>query len=207
MTVVKIIIYERLPDKLTVIPSNKYICEHISKIKSYDYKLMSTLAYTCFADTLQEATGVNISQISITENEHGKPIITDRDLHFNISHSKNAVMCALSDKSIGVDIEHITQKRDSIIKKCFTDTEAAWVRTDEDFFRIWTLKESYLKATGTGIISPLTRLSFTLGDKIVCHDEQKASTLNFYSGSAYGYAYSVCSHESITPDNIIITKK
>lgn len=92
----------------------------------------------------------------------GKPFFPDAPgIHFNISHSSSKVAVAFSDSEVGCDIEEMTSPDLDVAKRFFSRDEYEDVISREDpewrsreFFRIWTLKESYLKATGTGLSVP-----------------------------------------------------
>lgn len=83
------------------------------------------------------------------------------DFHFNVSHSGDWVVCAYDNSEIGVDIEHVTRKSNSFIECCFSRIEyEKYLDIDESdrllfFYKIWTLKESYLKLTGEGFYHDL----------------------------------------------------
>jgi 4'-phosphopantetheinyl transferase len=88
--------------------------------------------------------------------KHGKPCLKGEPssgVQFNLSHSGDMVAVAVScGRRVGIDIEKI---RDNISEsdlstRFFSDTEIAAIHT-ELFFRIWTRKEAFLKATGDGI--------------------------------------------------------
>ncbi|WP_349947761.1 4'-phosphopantetheinyl transferase superfamily protein [Lacrimispora sp. BS-2] len=107
------------------------------------------------------------NQPVILQGEHGKPYLKDfPDIHYNISHTDGMVACAIGDRQLGIDVERIRPFRQNILKKVFSDAERHRMEeiSEEDrsqyFFQIWTLKESYLKATGLGITIPLTTISF-----------------------------------------------
>ena len=55
------------------------------------------------------------------------------------------MVLVISYYNIGVDIEKIINYDESIVKKFFTHEEESLVKTNYDFFRIYTLKESYIK--------------------------------------------------------------
>ena len=85
-------------------------------------------------------------------------------LHFNVSHSGDNGMLAISpDYQVGIDIEEVTQRFrfDAIMESTFSQAEQAAVSTtDTDFeprafFEIWTLKEAIIKATGVGLAADL----------------------------------------------------
>lgn len=95
-------------------------------------------------------------------NEYGKPEI--EGLCFNLSHSGEMVVCAISEKPVGCDIELIKDAPKRVAGKSFSDEEKEHLQQfsgdeyNREFFRIWTKKESYLKMTGKGIRVPLDKL-------------------------------------------------
>ena len=92
---------------------------------------------------------------------NGKPVYRNQDIHFSISHSGSYVVCAVSDKNIGVDIEGIRRNAIKVAKRFFTTAECEWIGSDvHRFSRIWTLKEAYAKLTGDGIAAAVSRAEF-----------------------------------------------
>lgn len=101
------------------------------------------------------------AQIRIKKALHGKPYLADHpELAFNISHSGSALLIALGwNCELGVDME-LCKDRISLaelVGKCFADEEADyWQRQPQaektrEFYRFWTRKEAFVKATGRGI--------------------------------------------------------
>lgn len=109
-------------------------------------------------------------------NADGKPFLICRpDIHFSISHTKNAILVAISDAPIGVDIEtfrspsesliertmnHAEQKAIAAIGRTITNTTDgnATAKRNPIFSAIWTRKEAVLKLRGTGIQGDLKNL-------------------------------------------------
>lgn len=93
------------------------------------------------------------SKHKISFNKYGKPYIKD-SINFNISHSGDYVIIALSNKNeIGVDIERIKKIKyyNRISNKFFTKEECDYINNDiNKFYKIWTRKESFYKCIGTG---------------------------------------------------------
>ena len=92
----------------------------------------------------------------IARTERGKPYFpTAPDVRFNWSHSGPYVLCALSKKPVGVDIEVIRPRRDSLPAYALTARERAEYRTlGADwpaFYVLWTRKEAWCKYTGEGL--------------------------------------------------------
>jgi 4'-phosphopantetheinyl transferase len=100
-------------------------------------------------------------KIRIKKAEHGKPYLADYpELAFNLSHTADRLMIAVGrDCQLGVDIE-ICKPRvnlSGLVNKCFAEEEVAyWTQLPETqknqaFYRFWTRKEAFVKATGDGI--------------------------------------------------------
>ena len=82
-------------------------------------------------------------------NESGKPLAKDK--YFNISHSHGVVCLATSDNDLGVDIELIKETKEDIKKFISNEEEYDYIKSDENFYEIWTSKEAISKADGRGI--------------------------------------------------------
>lgn len=105
----------------------------------------------------------------IDYNEFGKPFLADNDgIFFSLSHSGTWAMCAISDVPVGCDIEIIKEADLKIAKRFFHPDEYEAIlalATPESaaqsdmFFRIWTRKESYVKAIGKGLSLPFESFS------------------------------------------------
>lgn len=94
-----------------------------------------------------------------------------QDAVFNLSHSGNYVMCAVSDKKdvqVGCDLEVYGEYRDKVARRFFCEEEYRYIIGREGkeerriwFYRYWVLKESFLKATRRGM--GLDTRSFCVG--------------------------------------------
>ena len=102
----------------------------------------------------------------IAYNSQGKPyFLSNREIFFNISHSSNYVACVIGDRPVGIDIEKARKGRQNLAKRFFDISEAEWIKecdSDQRFFRIWTLKEAYGKATGQGVLDILDKIVYRL---------------------------------------------
>lgn len=81
--------------------------------------------------------------------ENGKPYTKTSQI--SISHSGENVLVGINENDIGVDIEVIRQFDKRLITRYFSKDEQAFIKNDSDFFKIWTVKEAYLKLTGEGL--------------------------------------------------------
>ncbi len=112
---------------------------------------------------ISEQTGLGIDKISIIRAENGKPYCENADIHFSISHSKERVVCAVSEQPLGVDTEKIRFTEPRVTRACcvgsdfgyiFESSELPNAFSDEQlerFFTLWTAKEAYCKFTGVGV--------------------------------------------------------
>jgi 4'-phosphopantetheinyl transferase len=96
------------------------------------------------------------------------------DIRFNVSHSGGQALVAVAIRQeIGVDIEQIRSNLEceQLAERFFSSSERKFMRelpADEKlrgFFRLWTCKEAFLKAHGTGLSRPLSSFDVTLRDK------------------------------------------
>lgn len=106
--------------------------------------------------------------LGITDN--GKPWLRDYpQIHFNITHCEKLVACAFHDLPVGVDAELPGYFAKILIRRALSEQEKSFLRyvgktpelEQEWFYRFWTLKEAYVKKTGTGVDTDLTGFSFT----------------------------------------------
>ena len=76
----------------------------------------------------------------------GKPFFPDHpDVHFNLSHTAGAVLVALSDRPVGVDIERIRPVSPRTMRRL------AEVHTERAFFQSWVRREARAKRSGAGV--------------------------------------------------------
>ncbi|MCR4561908.1 MAG: 4'-phosphopantetheinyl transferase superfamily protein [Bacilli bacterium] len=87
-------------------------------------------------------------------NERGKPV--SEKIKFNISHSDGLVALAISEnEEIGLDVERINHPEKEFIDYVTNEEERDYIKSDKEFYEVWTNKESLLKCVGTGINSRL----------------------------------------------------
>lgn len=99
----------------------------------------------------------------LTKSSAGKLFFIKNSFHFNISHSGNLVICALSDEEpMGIDIEQILPVPLIEFKNCLSSDEWKDIESSGDifaFYRLWTMKEAVCKAEGIGLIDDLYNLN------------------------------------------------
>lgn len=104
---------------------------------------------------------------------HGKPFFPQYPgLFFNLSHAGKRVMCVISDRPVGCDVEEIRSGYRKVGSRYFTKEEQCFIEAganteecDSRFFRLWTMKESAVKATGHGLTQPLNSFTIAISDE------------------------------------------
>lgn len=152
-----------------------------------------------------QAFGLSESEREYGENRNGKPFFPDLpDLHFNLSHSGTIAMAALSDHEIGCDIERIRKIELAVAKRFFASREYENLQEQPSveaqmnlFFRLWTLKESYLKATGYGLAYPMHDFEICFTDNGVAPVQGPDDKQYYFREipSFDGYQSALCSAE------------
>lgn len=89
--------------------------------------------------------------------EHGKPYIEGCPLKYSISHSGRYAFLATAETEVGCDVQEMLPKDfGKISKRFFTEGENALINGENGmFYRLWCIKESYIKMLGTGLSKPL----------------------------------------------------
>lgn len=89
-------------------------------------------------------------------NVYGKPKLVDRTAFFNLSHSGDYAVLAVSDGEVGVDIQQIRSYREASAKRILREETSEEMKTldetgrQELFAREWSRLEAALKLQGTG---------------------------------------------------------
>ncbi len=141
----------------------------VEKYLKAEDKIRSLLAEILLRYVLNIHNPVNLKELEFGYNEYGKPRIKNvEDLFFNLSHSGDWIICGIGNSNIGVDVEEHKRINFDIAERFYTREEYnLLIRTPKDdqlsmFYKLWTLKESYIKAVGKGLGIPLNSFSFKL---------------------------------------------
>lgn len=137
-----------------------------------------TVAHDLLRQTLSFYSDLPPSDWQFSIDAHGKPSIDSndpklRELSFSLSHTQGFVACAVTTKApVGIDVERIDQSlpAQEIADRYFSEGEAQQLRDcSKDrravrFTELWTLKEAFLKAVGTGHFGSLNDISFRFSE-------------------------------------------
>ena len=137
---------------------------------------------------------------SIRYGEHGKPEV--EGICFNLSHSQDMVVCAVSGMPVGCDIEKIGELKEGIAERFFTKNEVKYLERfqgnekRDEFYRLWTMKESYMKMTGEGMSLSLDCFEFIIEDRIKVFREAILEECYLEEYMIPGYKLTVCAKEN-----------
>lgn len=147
---------------LNLLPAER--CAKLKIMKTEENRIRSAAAWLLLRIGMEEAF-VLPGQMQFAVDEYGKPYIKNvPNLSFNLSHSGVYAAAVVSDGKVGIDIEKPREKKEQLARRFFSGREYcllqnAW--SDSEFVRIWTRKESYIKAVGLGMRIPLSSFSVT----------------------------------------------
>jgi len=158
-------------------------------------------------------SGICYERIRIAYGPYGKPYLdgADKQIYFNLSHSGNMVMGIFDDVEVGCDVEKTGHRGDNIkIAKRFFHTEEfeALVGLKDEgaredlFYRIWTLKESFMKACGLGMKLDMRTFSVMefigTGNPVINPATQESYALKEYA-VLEGFHFACCGRQHAFP--------
>ena len=109
---------------------------------------------------LAQYLGVEADEMQFSTGAHGKPQLPDTTLRFNLSHSDDLMLLAVTHgRELGVDLEFMKPNVPfETLADHYFDPEDAWdlrllpaAQRAWKFYDIWTTTEAQLKASGVGL--------------------------------------------------------
>ena len=151
--------------------------------------------------------GVQDFESLIAFGKHGKPLLSNSNgIYFNLSHSNSMAFCVISNSDVGCDVEFAHSFDWRLVSKLyFTEEENVYLQkadNSDEFFKIWTLKESFTKFTGDGLYMPLNSFNISVNQEQISinHTFDNPKCYFYYSKSIDGYHYACCSNNEISPE-------
>ena len=143
----------------------------------------------------------------ILRNEWGKPCFAEGNLQFNVSHSGEYLAIAISAHPLGIDIQKTKEIKDGMFKKVVQPEEQPLIGNDrqKDFLRLWTLKESFVKAEGKGLQISMKDYFFEKEDgfyRVNYCGQRMPWTFNMEEALIEDYFISVCGREQNVLDRV-----
>ena len=159
---------------------------------------------------LADCLNTNPSALQFNRNAQGKPFLKDGSLEFNVSHSRDRLLIAVTaGRAVGVDIEfrRTGLNMATIAKRWFAPEEQLFFQSLENpadgFFEIWAKKEAYVKALGAGIYKNLNTFAVPVGGKPFSPDIGSGEQWFFQTLKIdSGYAAAVVSEAPPVPVNL-----
>lgn len=130
-------------------------CQKIALLANEDDKRESAAVYMLLREALKNRYGIVDAPV-FEYGAYGKPSLLGReDINFSMSHCRRAVVCAVADFPIGVDVECVRSYNERLAQYTMNDREFASIKAssspDIEFVRLWTMKEAVAKLSGRGI--------------------------------------------------------
>ena len=176
--------------------------ERIDAYKPQNSKLLSLAAGILIKKALENE---GITEYEISENSMGKPyLVTSDKVFFNLSHSGEKAILAISDDEVGIDIEKDKTFNQKLTEFVFDDNEiqqamATSQDTDCLFTALWTAKESIMKFYGKGISMEPKKIHLAM-------DFEGGFTIRNIEGD-YDYSKLVLARKNIDDYQITICSK
>ena len=122
---------------------------------------MQILTVSYLIDEYLKKIGLREKDMHYEYTKAGKPYFkNEENIKFSISHSKDLVGVAFSDREVGFDVQVVRNVGDEVFNRVLSDKEnedVSSAKNDNErlnkFFKYWVIKEAILKRNGTGLIS------------------------------------------------------
>ncbi len=142
-----------LEEALKLLPLQRY--EQAMRFRSERDRRLSVAVYRLLCRGLREEYGIE-EPPTFEYGAHGKPSLAGHpDIHFNMSHCRQAAICVLAPHPVGVDVERFRRYDERLVSFTMNEEECVKIRQSErpdvEFIKWWTRKEALLKCRGTGI--------------------------------------------------------
>ena len=166
-----------------------------SEVTRAQYKRQqSEQAHKMLFELLTGLYGINASDGDLCKNKYGKPYLPGCErIHFRISHCDGMAAVAFGEYPVGVDVEHTRDIKPALARHICAEDEYKYLTEPNALLRLWTLKESYIKAIGRGLSFPLKNISFNLdGDMITSNVKDFKFSQYFFEE----FVISLCYHKN-----------
>lgn len=185
----------------------------IDKLRCVEDKKRSICSELLVRWLINKRLHLKNEEIHFEYNEFGKPFLKEYEkFYFNISHSGEWIVCAVSPCEVGIDIEQIKDINLLIANRFFSKKENIDLnyKNEDDkldyFYDLWTLKESYLKYLGKGLSISLQSFSIRKerNDIVILEsfDNRKPNFRQYELDN--NYKLSVCSDDKLLDSEHLI---
>ncbi|WP_139997179.1 4'-phosphopantetheinyl transferase family protein [Paenibacillus paridis] len=154
---------ERIARWASLVPEDRAL--RVSQFHHWQDQWRSLAGDMLVRYVLRVQFGLVAARLQFVKNAYNKPYLRGNEVQFNISHSGAWTVAAFHTESIGIDIEVIGKADMELARAMFATSEYEALSNhsaegrDRLFYRIWTAKESCIKAVGKGLSIPLDSFS------------------------------------------------
>ncbi|MBQ8514910.1 MAG: 4'-phosphopantetheinyl transferase superfamily protein [Ruminococcus sp.] len=147
-----------------------------------------------------------LEDYTLSKNSHGKPgLVSHPHIRFNLSHCREMAVCGVGATALGVDGEKLRLLRRGVVRRSCAPSEVQELEQSSEpdlcFTRLWTLKESFIKAVGLGLSYPMRKAVFSLAGENV---ETNIIGARFWQYVIEGqYVISACAAEPETQCEVL----
>lgn len=189
----------------------------ILKYQKNEDKMRALLAVLLSRYALGTALQTPMDEVIIDRDDNGRPFLKRQVKwkgDFNLSHSGDWVVCAItSEGKVGVDTERIDEIDINLFKGVLTRNEMELLTANNGesiplFYRLWSRKESFVKALGTGLSLPLDNYEFLPTSMKACyqvHQLDEGIVTSWHCKDFHldkGHSLAVCSDKPPFPESI-----
>jgi len=130
--------------------------EEVAKYKFEVDQLRCALGKFLLKSALQSDYNLDKEVLTYLERDAlNKPYLSNTDLHFNISHAGDYVVCAVANCEIGIDIEQVKpidlEDFNAVLNANDHEFINSFAQEIPAFFNVWSIKEAIMKADGRGM--------------------------------------------------------
>ncbi len=129
--------------------------------------------------------GCDVEEITEANMKVAKRFFTEKEYRLIMSQPDSSLDCIQGRSEIGFGCSKSTESKSTESKSTeskSTESKSTESKRTEMFFRLWTLKESFLKASGHGLKKPLDSFSIDIGDDGTIMVDQSLDKRNYIFG-------------------------
>lgn len=159
------------------------------------HEAAKAMSLRLLADALLEEKGLRLGPEPLAHTREGMPFLPGHaGIHISLAHCEGLAACAVADTPVGIDAERLRPHSPFAARHAMGNEELDAIRNardpDLEFFRRWTLKESCLKAMGTGLGYPIRELEFVcVNNMALCINKPE---FQFTVWEENGYMLALC---------------
>ena len=188
-------------------PLSDYRVEKLRTVKASLLRNQMISAELLLNRAVKDWNPEQVFPLPIAKESNGKPVFMGLPLCFSLSHSGRYAACAISDYIVGLDIQERAAVRNALVHRSFSEKERHYLLraqdTDLAFTKIWSLKESYSKALGTGLLTPFSDFSLDFSNELCLAG---LPDVRFWNRGDRDFQLSLCVLDGNNPEPDVVIK-